>query len=323
MLRRPFIWLPCALALAVGAGYFFLHRGAFSAQHQTVPAVRDTATPPLLVADRTAAANVEPKVNAPLPLPGTPLKDTYANLTARARSGDRAASVRLFHDTAKCRYIDDFHRTLPLIMPMLLAITKPENSDVHDKHSIDMLDTIQRKADWVRKTEPLCEGADAESALDSPDWMRIAAQQGDPEAIDCYLDQNFGDVADAMRHLHWLGDFQRIGPGMAFAAATNGDWKAVYLLAHAYDGGNGMRWLDQSISPNILKAYRYTSLLDMGWPGQDYVQDRLETLADQLTANEVAAAKAWAQDVFANRFHGRLANADDFQHVCPQPQEWQ
>jgi hypothetical protein len=320
MLHRPYILLLCVLAL--GAGYFLLHHKAPSPPHSAVPGAFDSPMPSKATANRARTSSAPAAASASLPPPGTPLKDTYASLAERALAGDRAASVRLFHDTAKCRQVDDFHRTLPLIMPMLMAITKPENSDEHDKHSIDMLDTIQRKADWVKNAEPLCEGADTESALDSPDWMRIAAQQGDPEAIDCYLNLNFGDVSDAMRHPHWLADFNRIGPGMAFAAATNGDWKAVYLLAHAYDGGNGIRWLDQATSPNILQAYQYTSLLDMGWPGQDYVQDRLQTLADQLTANEVAAAKAWAQDVFSNRFHGRLANPNDFQHVCPQPMAW-
>lgn len=322
MPHRPNIWLPCALALAVGAGYFFLRRTATPSQHQSAPTSPDSAaalTPP---SKRTPVSNAQPAANAPLPPPGTPLKDTYAILAARARSGDRAASVRLFHDTAKCRYVDNFHRSVPLIMPMLMAITKPGRSADADKRSVDTLDIFQRRIEWTKKIEPLCEGADPESSLDSPDWMRIAAQQGDPEAIDCYLDQNFGDVADAMRHLHWLGDFQRVGPGMAFAAVANGDWKAVYLLAQAYDGGNGMQWLDQAITPNIFQAYRYASLLDMGWPDQAYLHDRMQTLADQLTAHEVAAAKAWARDVFTNRFHGRLANADAFQQVCPQPIAW-
>jgi hypothetical protein len=322
MMNRPHIWLLGLLALAMGAGYFFLHRTTIPPQHQSAPTPPDSSaalTPP---SNRTPARNTQPSANAPLPPPGTPLKDTYAILAARARSGDRAASVRLFHDTAKCRYVDNFHRSLPLIMPMLLAITKPRRSADADKRSVGMLDTVQRKVDWVKKTEPLCDGADPASSRNSPDWMRIAAQQGDPEAIDCYLDQDFGDVTDAIRHLHWLGDFQRIGPEMASEAVANGDWKAVYLLASAYDGGNGMRWLDQAIAPNILQAYRYAILLDMGWPGQAYVHDRIQTLADRLSADEVTTAKEWAQDVFANRFHGRLANANDFQQVCPQPMAW-
>ena len=66
MPHRPNIWLPCALALAVGAGYFFLHRTATPSQHQSAPTSPDSAaalTPP---SKRTPVSNAQPAANAPL-----------------------------------------------------------------------------------------------------------------------------------------------------------------------------------------------------------------------------------------------------------------
>jgi hypothetical protein len=258
---------------------------------------------------------------APLPPPGTPLKDIFANLAIRAQSGDRKASVRLFHDTAKCRYAERLRHRLSVTFPTLLRMTKPANPDT-DRTSIDILDTIQTEMDWLKNIEPMCEGVADDVSRSSLDWVRLAAQQGDRDAIDCYLDQDFVQVNDAMQHLQWLADFQQAGPDMAYRAVANGDWKAASLLEQAYDGNGITNWLGQTIAPNPKQAYQYAYLLTLGQTSNAFVAERLNTLGSQLTANEIVAAKAWANEIFIDDFHGTPMSAWELHTICPSPMSW-
>ncbi|HST28602.1 MAG TPA: hypothetical protein VLK26_09580, partial [Rudaea sp.] len=90
----------CIFALALGTGYF-LYRTA-TAKRPAQPAgwtATSTAAQAEPRMDSASIAHKQPThrvaastSTAPLPPPGTPLKDIYDELAARARSGDRAAS---------------------------------------------------------------------------------------------------------------------------------------------------------------------------------------------------------------------------------------
>ena len=170
---------------------------------------------------------------------------------------------------------------------------------------------------WLEQTESICAGADPETSRSSPDWMLLAAQQGDAEAIDCYLDQDFINVNDALQHLQWLTDFQRDAPELASRAVTNGDWKAVSMLAVAYAGIGSSKWLSQTITPDAQQAYRYAYLLQRG--GSAAQKDLLKTIEPQLTAEQIATARAWANEVFATRFHGTPMYTGALRPICPNP----
>jgi hypothetical protein len=324
MRRRRVFVVACILALALGAGYF-LHSGAIAghAAHPDSSPTVDTGGPtpqstPEIDAATTAHKRSTHRVtsSAPLPPPGTPLKDIYDELAARARSGDRAASVRLFHDTLRCRYVDDLRQRYSFALPQRKRMAQ-SHKDGPDIETESLPGPSKDDMTWLGQTEPMCAGADPESSRSSPEWMRIAAQQGDAEAIGCYLNQDFINVPDALQHMQWLTDFQRDAPELAFKAVANGDWKAVFLLSMAYAGlGNG-RWLSQTIAPDTEQAYRYAYLLELGGGiTQKVVQGALE---QQLTAEQIAAARTWANEVFATRFHGTPMYTGTLHPICPNP----
>lgn len=320
MRRRQIFAVICILVLALGAGYF-LHRSAFSGHNTRTdpPAIAQpeskTESAPG-VQKQSKHRTVAPASSAPLPPPGTPLKDIYDELAARARSGDRAASVRLFHDTLRCRYVDDLRQRYSFALPQLKRIAQSHKNGT-DIETESMPGPSKEEMTWLGQTEPMCAGADPESSRSSPEWMLIAAQQGDAEAIDCYLNQDFINVPNALQHMQWLTDFQRDAPELALKAVANGDWKAVSLLSMAYAGLGSGRWLNQTIAPDTEQAYRYAYLLELG--GGTTQKDEQGALEQQLTANQIVAARTWANEVFATAFHGTRMYTGTLQSICPNP----
>jgi hypothetical protein len=322
-MRRHRVFLAiCVLALALGAGYF-LHLGV-TAGHIAPPSSTEIAASAKQSAPPAESASIAHKQathrvvvsSAPLPPPGTPLKDIYDELAARARSGDRAASVRLFHDTLRCRYADSLRQRYSFALP-----ARKRWAQSHKRNSSNEMESPpgpdEDEMTWLEHTEPMCAGADQESSRSSPGWMLLAAQQGDDEAIDCYLDQDFINVNDALQHLQWLTDFQRDAPELASRAVTNGDWKAVSMLAVAYAGIGSSKWLSQTITPDAQQAYRYAYLLQLG--GSTVQKNLLKTIEQQLTAEQIATARAWSNDVFTTRFHGTPMYTGALSPICPNP----
>jgi hypothetical protein len=326
MRRRRVFAVICILALAMGAGYF-LKRGApvGRAIPPTAPSTAQSepkADSAIAVA-RKQPANRGVASSSPLPPPGTPLKDIYDELAARARSGDRAASVRLYRDTTKCRFAKLTRRLLSITTPTLLRLTDPSDPKLNREFADSELEYAREKIAWLKKVEPICDDLDEEASQSSPDWTRLAAQQGDREAIDCYLDQDFINVNDAVQHLQWLDDFRHIAPAMADQAVANGDWKAVVMLEQAYDGGGAVTsWLTQTIAPNPEQAYRYLELLALGHASNDFLKERQNTLESELAPNQIAAAKAWANRVFTYNFQQSPAVHWEIKTICPNPMTW-
>lgn len=324
MRRHRIFVVICILALALGAGYF-LHRSAFAGRntHTDPPVI---AQPESKTESATAAQkqsqhrNVASASSAPLPPPGTPLKDIYADLAYRAESGDRAASVRLFHDTAKCRFLAGSLHRLSLLLPGMLHSSKSSNPNL-DQTRNSLLADLQNDIDQIKHIEPLCVGLSENESQSSPDWMRLAAEQGDREAIDCYLNLDFVQIGDALRHPQWLMDFQQIAPQMVNRAVTGGDWKAVTLLWMAYDGNGFTNWLAQTIAPNPEQAYRYAYLLKLGGATNSFLEERMKTLESDLTPDTIMAAQDWAGAAFFRDFHSSSTPLD-IDTICPNPTTW-
>lgn len=327
--HRVFIVI-CVLALALGAGYF-LQRGA--------PAGRASpASPPSTAAITQSATDVDSSTSvtqkqsthrpvastssAPLPPPGTPLKDIYDELAARARSGDRAASVRLFHDTAKCRYATNLHQTVSDYLPDMIRPTSASEDAKYAQFTDTMLNELQEDIDKLKALDPLCAGLDQNKSRNSPDWMRLAAEQGDQDAIDCYLDLSFVNIDDGLQHLHWLSDFQQAAPEMAKRAIAAGDWKSVFLLESAYNGYSVGSWLSQAIAPNSEQAYRYTYLMQLGSTRKAFFVDRLHALESELTPETIEASRNWANEMFSQNFNGTPSTIQEIRTVCPNPTVW-
>lgn len=331
MRRRRIFVVICVLAVGLGAGYF-LHGG--SAARHVAQADKNVASPAAQIAPKRHPAParahaqsvhrvVAPSASAELPPPGTPLKDVYAELARRAKSGDRSASVRLFHDTAKCRYAQKRRHQLALMLPTMLRISNKANPDPDlEKSSDDILNSYQTETDLLKKIEPLCAGLDKDELQSDVDWMRVAAQQGDRAAIDCYLNLDFFHVSGALRHPQWLADFQRIGLQMANRAVGSGDWKAVRLLEEAYDGAGSANWLTQMITPDREQAYRHAYLLQLGGTTNSFVTERVQALESELSPKAIATAQDWASETFSQNFHGDSMVPWELHTICPNPTTW-
>jgi len=325
MRRHRIFAVICILALALGAGYF-LHRSAFAGRntHTDPPVI---AQPESKTESATAAQkqsqhrNVASASFAPLPPPGTPLKDIYDELAARARSGDRQASVRLFHDTEKCRDAENTRSRISFTLPTIMRATQPADSESNDI-SNQMLDGMQAAIDWVKQTQVLCAGLDPDKFESGVDWMRLAAEQGDREAIDCYLDLDFLRAGNVMRHSQRLIEFRQTAPALAEAAVRAGDWKATVALQLAYDGGWDTNWLGQIVVRDPVQAYRYAYLLTLGEGNDSLPGERVQVLESQLSPRDVTDAKRWAEETFANNFHGKRPYTGELRALCPNPKVW-
>ncbi len=103
-----------------------------------------------------------------------------------------------------------------------MRATDPANSKPDDA-SNNLLDNMQEDINWVKRTEVLCAGLDQERFESGVDWMRLAAEQGDREAIDCYLDLDFLRAGNVMHHPQRLSEYQQTAPALAEAAILAGD----------------------------------------------------------------------------------------------------
>lgn len=335
MRHHRIVTLICLLVVVAGASYFLYREGsatrteaaklptaALEASHlfaAAKPAHEKSNAPAI----RRAVAVSKP---APLPPPGTPLKDIYADLASRARSGDRAASVRLFHDTAKCQYAQVLRHRLSLTVPTILRVTAPSTlkpSTLDSAEAVNsMLDVYQTDMDWLNKIEPMCEGLDDEEAQSSINWMQLSAEQGDHDSIDCYLDLDFVHSGNVIQHLQWLSDFQQVAPAMASRAIGDGDWKVAAQLQLAYDGNGMTNWLGEIVTPDPIQAYRYAYLLTLGGENNGFLKERIQALEGQLAESEVVASKTWAKETFTKDFHGDPMASWELHTICPNPQAW-
>lgn len=323
MQPRHWIALSCALALVLGAGYF-LHRGATAGHAADTSAPTPQSMPETdaaTTAHKRSTHRVASSSSAPLPPPGTPLKDIYDELAARARSGDRAASVRLFHDTEKCRDAEKTRSRISFTLPTIMRATEPAKSKPDDI-SNRLLDGMQEDINWVKQTEVLCTGLDQERFESGVDWMRLAAEQGDREAIDCYLDLDFLHAGNIMRHPQRLSEFRQTAPALAEAAIRAGDWNATVALQLAYDGGWDTNWLGQIVARDPVQAYRYAYLLTLGEGTGSFPAERVQVLESQLSPRDVTAAKRWAGETFASNFHGTPPYTGELRTLCPNPKSW-
>ena len=316
MRRRRIFVVIGILVLALGAGYFIYRASARVEAGIKAPTTVANADP---ASASSAPARTEPSTTtahrvvaklAPLPPPGTPLKDIYAELKARADAGDAAAASRLFRDIARCRLARRFERSLP----DMLSVTpiRDDKKDSADQLVAQnkMLNFFQKQVDFVNQSESTCAGADVSILNDEIPAALGAAQLGDQRALDCYVGIEFMDAPDLLDHPEWLTQYKLNAMMLAQTALQNGDWMVVSLLQDAYAGRLGSVLLGQLTGTDLALSYRYLVLQRLGTNDQsaNYLDRKIAELASSLTPDQISNANAWAQDAYSRYFKGSTSN---------------
>lgn len=247
------------------------------------------------------------QARAPLPAPGTPLKQTMSELQARAAAGDAEAASRLYHDTQRCAQFRRMKVSAPRIAEMALGGTD-KKSNLSPKDSAVFLDIAQKQLDFIRDNAIFCSDLNDDDI--DPIFLPSALQAallGDAAAADCYVSGGgtFGFPPGLLEHPEWLTDFKQNAIAIANAAIEKGDWIMVSQIANAYDGMMPSL-LQQAAGPDKALAFRYYKLSRIGAQGDgnglQYLAGRLSALAKDIPSNAKAAADAWAQDAYQRYF---------------------
>jgi hypothetical protein len=302
-----------ALVAVIGAITWTLIRDENSSPAPATSATAGaTAIAAVPSADRNRAANASKPAaqlrhaaaTRALPPPGTPLAQTYADLKARADAGDAAAASRLFHDIFRCVMAREQLLSAPTTAALLLegdtSKLSAEQLTAREKHLANLEETLGK----ARRNTQLCEGLDETQSLLTPVMLQ-AARLGDVAASNCYVAGNMLADPRLFDHPEWLTEYKANALAMAQAGVAQGDWGMVAQLQHAYArDGYAMLALGRITGPDPVQNYRYLKLRRLGANSQNapYYDKNLAFVAHDLSADEVAAGDAWAQDTYLRYF---------------------
>lgn len=317
----------CALALVAAVSYY-------GGRHEAQQAARGAQAPPVAtqVASAPAAspsksdvtpsgkavaapANAQRAINgvasntsasaASLPPPGTPLKQSFAELKARADAGDAAAASRLFRDIETCASVQHLNQMMPFISNRLGDLSAAPAAGAPRGNG--MLGMVQRGLDFADKNAVLCADISADQMGALVPATLQAAQLGDAQAADCYVGANLNTWPDVLNNPGWISDYKSNAMPLATAAVQQGDWAMVGLLASVYAGGvRNNNLLNQVTGSDASLAYSYAKLMSLGQPAgnaSSRASANLTTLANQLTPDQVQSADAWAQNMYKQYFN--------------------
>jgi len=238
-----------------------------------------------------------------LPPPGIPLASIYDDLKARAADGDAEAASRLYQELRQCARAHEQLRKLPRSASRLLYedIAKL-NADDLDKREQSLAE-IEEGLGRARRDSDLCAGVSDDQLLFAPEALR-AAQLGDTAASNCYVGGAMLNGKGLLDHPEWLAQYKNNALKLAQGAVTHGDWAMVDQLQIAYAQSFGAGLLGQVTGADPLKSYRYLKLRRLGATdkGNDYIDHQLARAAQALSATDVRAGDAWAQDAYQRYF---------------------
>lgn len=302
-MKHRYAWFAVVVVL-LAAAYFLGRVGALpprtsTASEQVAPEVSSATgdgQPP-----RQPPAPVRPGPAArkgdPLPPIGTPLKDLFADLQARANAGDVAAAMRLFRDVNRCNRLRGSEWRNASASDELTS-RKTDNMTPEQlrtyQHLLDAMELRQRS---ISETQKLCDGASAEMLDSLVPNIAQAARLGDEEARACYLGRGpLYDSRSLLEHPEALQSYRDDARSLIEAGLASGDWRVVDLLQQAYEpGAQGL--LAGVVGTDPLQHYRYLKLYRLGAESHRVAQlDRqLASAAANLSPAQLADADEWAQ----------------------------
>ncbi|MBN8884146.1 MAG: hypothetical protein J0I77_00365 [Rudaea sp.] len=311
-MKRQYLFLSGFVLIAVAAAFFLWRAGvsekgvALANAGTAVPRhLEDKASEkkslPLAIA-KPSATFIDKGTS--LPPPGTPLKDTFADLQARADAGDAAAASRLFRDLNNCS-------RLPTLLWRIAGATDRVTAQKTEGMSVPQLRTYQMQLDGVemrqreaQKIKDLCAGVDDGMLGDLGASLAQAAQLGDVDARACYLGRGpTYDPRSMLDRPDAIQSYRSSAQSMIDAGIAAGDWRVVNLLKSAYEpGAQGL--LAGLLGSDQAMYYRYLKLYRLG-AEQFRVVDldrQLAAAAVGLKPEQITAADEWAQTTVQNNF---------------------
>jgi len=334
---QRYLWIAAIVIVALAAGWWLGRgtapaRGSMAAEnadadsgHSRVNARANAPKRPVAHTQSSTPANTA-SVSKPLPPPGTPLKQTFDELKARADAGDVEAASRLLRDTLRCQKFRRLRQIVPQFAKMALAEKVDDASKDQLRISSQMLDAAHDQLKYLHDNEALCDGTPNNLAESVLPVALETAQLGDLTAINCYVGGGgeFGLPSGLIDHPEWLVEYKENALSLANTAVEKGNWTMVSQLALAYGESYPTSLLPQVTGNDPAMAYRYGKLSLLGAPSADkdkavaHLQSRLDGLAEGLTAEQKAAADAWAQNAYMTYFEG-TPNNTAYNHfsTCP------
>ncbi|WP_226469367.1 hypothetical protein [Luteimonas panaciterrae] len=247
---------------------------------------------------------------APLPAPGTPLKDTFADLQARANNGDVGAATRLYHDLSKCSHLRGSEWKNAGEANDLTS-KKTENMTPAQLRTYQaILSAMELRQQADRKNQELCDGVGDEMLGSLVDNIAQAARLGDEDARACYLGQGpLYDARSMLKHPESLRNYRSNASALIEAGLTAGDWRVVDLLQQAYEPGS-QSLLAGLVGADPVQHYRYLKLYRLGAEQHRVARldQQLAAVASNLTSGQLAEADEWAQRTLQDNFEGSSTN---------------
>lgn len=310
-LRR---WLIAGAMLIVVAGAYFLGRAGApepsSAIRVDIPAGETAVEGGGKLQASSAKSIIGIVKGAPLPAPGAPLKDTFANLQARANNGDVGAATRLYHDLNKCsRLRGSEWKNAGEVND--LTSKKTDNMTPAQLRTYQMLlSAMELRQQADRKNQELCDGVSDEMLGSLVDNIAQAARLGDEDARACYLGQGpLYDARSMLKHPESLRNYRSNASALIEAGLKAGDWRVVDLLQQAYEPGS-QSLLAGLVGADPAQHYRYLKLYRLGAEQHRIARldQQLAAVASNLTSAQLAEANDWAQRTLQENFEGSSTN---------------
>ncbi len=244
------------------------------------------------------------------------LRDVYADLKRRADANDAAAASELYHDLRRCRFEQLTAQMLPNWVRGELkgdiSNATEEQLAMHEK----ALEGMQHEIDFVQRNAPFCDDSDPDMINQLAPASLKAAQLGDEKALTCYVSGMLLHMPGVLDNPTWLTDFKQNALPLAEQGFQNGDWHIVSLYANAYSGSFVSGLFGQLTGSDPVRAYQYFKLEQLGARAEFLkgMTDQANDAAVDLTAEQIAQADGWAQDMYSRYFSGMPS--EDLRNPC-------
>ena len=213
------------------------------------------------------AAPVLPKAvalpAAPLPPLDAPLRAVVADLSRRARTGDRDAMCRLAAEHVYCGQLLARMQRLDAGMARLPAVSQDRSAA-----GPSVGERMAAVFDGLSQKYRHCEGVPPASSSVVLRYLREAAAAGHPQAAGYYVSGEMFRMRDTMRNLEELSLYRTNAESLALAAVRRGDLRATWELARAYAATPDdlqPTLLSQVVEPAPDKALTLLYRLRAGW----------------------------------------------------------
>lgn len=238
----------------------------------------------------------------PLPPIGAPLKDTFADLQARANAGDAAAAARLFRDVNRCNRLRGSEwKNVGASDELTGRKTEGMTPEQLRTYQI-LLDAMELRQRTVSENQKFCADASPQMLDSLVPNIAQAARLGDEDARACYLGRGpLYDSRGLLEHPESLQSYRDDARSLIESGLAAGDWRVVDLLQQAYEpGAQGL--LAGVVGTDPAQHYRYLKLYRLGAEDHRVAQiDRqLAAAAANLSPAERAQADEWAQSNLPN-----------------------